>query len=170
MIRILVVALLLAGCAITGAPDPRPGFTARNVGKTFVTHVEGLGTQAVYLAADGDLYIWSSAGPEVQRGSWRYDRIVAGPAATFRGAAGVNYPVEEMQTEWGICFRYRDAAGKILRRPRGGDWNCALLPAYEGLIAGRADGDIFGLTDGQPPARMPAERMLGIPALKALGG
>lgn len=167
MIRIVPLLLLLAGCA-AAAPDPRPAFTERNVGRTLVTHVEGRGTQAVYLDPDGELYLWSSASPQVQSGTWRYDLLATGAATTYQGAAGINHPVQELATEWGICFQYRDAAGRILRRPQGGDWNCALLPDYEALVVGRAEGDSFGLSDGVPPAEMPAGRLLGLDALRAL--
>ena len=164
----LVLSLLVAGCAIATSPDPREGFTARNVGKTLVTHVEKLGTQAVYMAPDGELFLWSSASPAVQRGKWRYDRLATGVATTYQGAAGINYPVQELETEWGVCFQYHDAAGRILRRAEGGDWNCALLADYEGLVAGRAGGDAFDLSDGTPPAPMPAGALLDLDALRAL--
>ncbi len=164
----LFIPLLAAGCAIASGPDPRAGFTERNVGKTLVTHVEGLGTQAVYMAPDGELFLWSSASPAVQRGNWRFDALATGAATTYQGAAGINYPVQELETEWGVCFQYRDAAGRILRRAEGGDWNCALLADYEGLVAGRAEGDAFGLADGTPPAPMPAGALLGLDELGAL--
>lgn len=152
----VLLLILVTGCGIASGPDPREGFTARNVGKTLVTHVENLGTQALYMAPDGTLHLWSSASPAVQRGRWRYDVLATGAATTYQGAAGINYPVQELQNEWGVCFQFHDETGRILRRPEGGDWNCALLPDYEALVVGRAEGDAFGLTDGAPPAAMPA--------------
>ena len=167
MLRPLVFALLLAGCA-AAAPDPRPAFTERNIGRTLVTHVPGLGTQAVYLAPAGELLLWSAASPQVQRGTWRLDQLATGSATTYQGAAGINYPVQQLETAWGICFQYRDATGAVLRRPEGGDWNCAVLADYEALVVGRGDGDAFGLTDGAPPAAMPPGALLGLEQLRAL--
>lgn len=146
----------LAACAeIATGPDPRDGFSERNIGQTVVTHVERMGTQAVYMAPSGDLYVWSGANPEVQRGSWRYDILATGQATTYVGAGGINHPVEELETQWGICFQYRDAAGNILRRREGGDWNCALLTDYEALIVDRAAGDTLGLSRGGARPAMP---------------
>lgn len=164
----VLLLLLLAGCAVARGPDPREGFTARNVGKTLVTHVEGLGTQVVYMAPDGALYLWSSASPAAQRGQWRYDVLATGAATTYQGAAGINHPVQELQNEWGLCFQYRDHAGRILRRVEGGDWNCAVLADYEALVVDRAVGDAFGLADGAPPATMPPGSLMGVEALRAL--
>ncbi len=104
----------------------------------------------------------------MQLGKWRYDALATGEATTFQGAAGINYPVQELQTEWGVCFQYHDADGRILHRAEGGDWNCALLPDYEGLVDGRAEGDVFGLADGTPPAVMPAGSLLALEQLRAL--
>lgn len=168
MTRTLVFALLLAGCGVVQGPDPREGFTERNVGRTLVTHVEGLGTQAVYLEPGGGLWVWSAAGPGVRRGSWRYDLLATGAATTYQGAAGINHPVEELATAWGICLQFRDEAGNVLRRQGGGDWNCALLPDYEALVVARAEGDAFGLADGEPPARMPEGALLGLEELRDL--
>lgn len=164
----LLLLLLAGGCAGVAAPDPRPGFTERNVGRTLVTHVPERGAQAVYLAHDGGLFLWSSASPQAQRGEWRFDQLATGAATTYQGAAGINHPVQELQTGWGVCFRYRDASGAVLRRPEGGDWNCALLADYEALVAGRAEGDAFGLADGEPPAAMPPGALLSLDALGAL--
>lgn len=169
MRRFIFTSLLLAGCA-AAAPDPRPSFTERNVGQTLVTHVEGRGTQAVYMAPDGALWVWSSAGPEVQRGAWRYDLLATGAATTYQGAAGINYPIEELQTAWGICFQYLDARGRILRRPEGGDWNCALLDDYEALVGERAEGDVLGLSDGSSPGAMPDGRLMSLAELLAIAG
>lgn len=166
--RAPALLLFVAGCGIASGPDPREGFTASNVGKTLVTHVAGLGTQAVYMAPDGTLRLWSSASPSVQRGKWRYDVLATGAATTYQGAAGINYPVQELENEWGVCFQFHDGTGQILRRPEGGDWNCALLPDYEALVAGRAEGDVFGLSDGIPPAPMPAGSLLALDELRAL--
>lgn len=164
----LAVLLLLAGCGAVAAPDPRPGFAERNVGRTLVTHVPERGTQAVHLAPDGALHLWSSASPQVQRGEWRFDQLATGAATTYQGAAGINHPVQELETDWGLCFRYRDATGAILRRPEGGDWNCALLADYEALVAERAQGDAFGLADGAPPAAMPPGTLLSLDQLRRL--
>lgn len=155
--------LMLAACA-GGAvgPDPRDGFTERNVGKTVITYVDGLGTQAVYFAPSGGLHLWSSAADNTQGGDWKYDVLATGQATTYQGAGGINHPVQELETAWGVCFRYRDANDEILRRPEGGDWNCALLGDYEALIVDRAQGDIFSLQSGKVPAAMPkGERLLG---------
>ena len=163
----LLFLAALAACAAAG-PDPRTEFTARNGGKTLVTYVPRLGTQAVYLDPAGALSIWSAAQRAVQRGRWRYDVLATGSATTYQGAAGVNHPVEELQTQWGICFQFLDAAGNVLRRQEGGDWNCALLADYEGLIIDRADGDRFALTISSAPPAMPAGRRLTVGDLAGL--
>ena len=162
--RIIVLAfsLMLAACAVQTGPDPRDPFRERNIGNTVITYVDRLGTQAVYLAKDGGLHLWSSASDKVQAGGWKLDILATGVSTTYQGAAGINHPVEDLQTGWGICFRYRSPDGNILRRAEGGDWNCALLADYEALIIDRAIGDIFRLTNGAPPAQMPAgERLTG---------
>ena len=159
-----VIGLLgLAACEqVPVGPDPRDEFSARNVNKTLVTYVNQLGTQAVYLAPNGELYLWTSASSAVQRGSWKYDLLATGAATTYQGAGGINHPVQELDTGWGLCFRYRDAAGNIVRRPEGGDWNCALFADYEALVIDRAEGDIFSLGSGTAPAAMPpGERLTG---------
>lgn len=163
MTRLLPLLFLLAACTAQVGPDPRDPFRERNVGKTVITFVDRLGTQAVFFDASGKLFLWSAASDTVQRGDWKFDELATGVATTFQGAAGVNHPVEDLQTAWGVCFRYRGPDGQILRRPQGGDWNCATLADYEALIIDRAAGDIFTLSDGTAPAAMPAgQRMTGI--------
>ncbi|MEM1300770.1 MAG: hypothetical protein AAGH68_15980 [Pseudomonadota bacterium] len=158
----LLGSLLLAACTVQTGPDPRDGFSERNVGRTVITYVDGLGTQAVYLQPSGGLHLWSSAGDNAQSGDWKYDVLATGAATTYQGAGGINHPVQELETAWGVCFRYRDANGEILRRPEGGDWNCALLADYEALIIDRAQGDIFSLQSGKVPGPMPkGERLTG---------
>ena len=161
--------LLLAGCA-ADLPDPRQGFSQRNVGQTLVNYVEGLGTQAVYLAPKGEVLLWTAARPGVQRGDWRFEPLVAGEAATYRGTAGINYPAEELAAAWRICMRYRGAPGGALpgKNPPVGDWKCVPLNAYEKLIVERAGGDVLGLLAGAPPGVMPAGRRLSLAALRAL--
>ncbi|MGD1927264.1 MAG: hypothetical protein ACFB03_24225 [Paracoccaceae bacterium] len=164
----LLPVLFVAACAIAGGPDPRDPFSARNIDKTIVTYVDRLGTQAVYLASDGGLYLWSAAQEPVQQGDWKYDVLATGVNTTYQGAGGINHPVQDLETAWGICFRYRGAEGGILRRAEGGDWNCALLADYEALIIDRAEGDIFQLRGGNPPAAMPAGARLTGAELDAL--
>lgn len=159
---------LMAGCTIDTGPDPRDGFTERNIGKTVVTYVDQLGTQAVYLAPGGNVYLWSAASTDVQEGDWKYEVLATGSATTYQGAGGINHPVEELETAWGLCFRYRDAQGNILRRPEGGDWNCALLPDYEDLIIDRAEADIFNLESGKAPGTMPPGRRMTGAELESL--
>ena len=159
---LLSMMLLTSACAVQTGPDPLEPFKERNVGKTVVTYVNPLGTQAVYLEPSGKLYLWSAAQEAVQQGSWKFDVLATGVSTTYQGAAGINHPVQELETAWGVCFRYRDANGEILRRPEGGDWNCALLADYEALIVDRAQGDIFSLQSGKVPAKMPSgQRLLG---------
>lgn len=162
-------ALLLSACAaVPLGPDPRDEFAERNVDKTLATFVQGMGTQVVHMAPDGQLYLWSSANTNVQRGEWRYDLLATGSATTYQGAGGINVPVEELATDWGICFKYIDENGNILRRPAGGDWNCALFGDYEPLITERAEGDAFGLSGGQAPGEIPAEALLTLAQLQRL--
>ena len=156
--------LMLSACdTVVKGPDPRDEFSDRNVGKTLVTYVDGLGSQVVHMAQSGKLYLWSSAGPEVQLGDWRYDILATGNATSYQGAGGINHPVEELETAWGICFRYLDKQGNILRRPSGGDWNCALLQDYEALIIERAAGDPLRLASKGPREPLPS----GIPLTMA---
>lgn len=168
-VALIVAAGTLAACTVETGPDPRDTFSERNVGKTVITYVPELGTQAVYIAPQGTFHVWSSAQPPVQTGDWKYEILATGNATTYQGAGGINYPVEELETAWGVCYRYVNAAGEIIRRPEGGDWNCALLPDYEALIIDRANGDIFNLQSGQPPATMPPGRRLTGSELEALG-
>ena len=142
--------------------------TGRNIGKTVITYVNPLGTQAVYLEPSGQLYLWSAAQEPVQRGDWKFDVLATGVNTTYQGAGGINHPVQDLDTAWGICFRYKQPDGTILRRAEGGDWNCALLSDYEALIIDRGVGDIFTLTDGTAPAVMPPERRLTGSDLDAL--
>lgn len=165
---LLSITLAIAACAGPTGPDPRDPFTERNVGQTVVTFVNPLGTQAVYLEPSGKLYLWSSAQEPVQRGDWKFDILATGAATTYQGAGGINHPVQDLETAWGICFRYKASDGTILRRAEGGDWNCALLADYEALIIDRGIGDIFQLTDGTAPAAMPPERRLTGSDLEAL--
>ena len=165
---LLSMILLTSACAVQTGPDPLQPFKERNVGKTVVTYVNPLGTQAVYLEPSGKLYLWSAAQEAVQQGSWKFDVLATGVSTTYQGAAGINHPVQDLETAWGICFRYQAADGTILRRPEGGDWNCALLPDYEALIIDRGLDDIFGLTDGTAPAIMPPEKRLTGSELEAL--
>ena len=165
----LIAALLLTACAtLPVGPDPRDEFTNRNIGKTLATYVDGLGTQVVHMTSGGELYLWSSANTAVQRGEWRYDLLATGAATTYQGAGGINVPVEELATDWGVCFKYLDAAGNILRRQGGGDWNCALFSDYEPLIVERADGDAFGLSQGRAVAEMPVGPRLTLAQLQRL--
>lgn len=160
----MLFLLLLAGCAAgrpEPRPDPRPEFSARNVGRTVVTFDDDAGTQAVYLAPDGTLHLWNSAGAGVQRGLWRYQPTVDEAAATYQATAGINYPAEELATGWRLCFRL-DAG------PEDGDWSCTPLNDYEALVVDRADDDVLGLVAGTPPGSMPAKRRMGIAALRAL--
>ena len=85
---------------------------------------------------------WSAAQEPVQLGDWKFDILATGVNTTFQGAAGINYPVEDLETGWGVCFRYVGPDGTILRRKEGGDWNCALLTDYEALIIDRAAGTV----------------------------
>lgn len=165
---LLPIILLVSACAVQTGPDPRDPFTERNVGKTVVTYVNPLGTQAVYLEPSGKLYLWSAAQEPVQTGEWKLDILATGVNTTYQGAGGINHPVQDLETAWGICFRYKAADGSILRRAEGGDWNCALLPDYEALIIDRGVGDIFKLTDGKAPAIMPPERRMTGSDLDAL--
>ena len=159
---LLPLSLILSACAVATGPDPRDPFRERNVGKTVVTYVNPLGTQAVYLEPSGKLYLWSAAQEPVQQGDWKFDVLATGVSTTYQGAAGINHPVQDLDTSWGICFRYKAADGTILRRAEGGDWNCALLQDYEALIIDRGLADIFGLADGTAPASMPpGERLTG---------
>lgn len=160
--------LLLTACTSVSGPDPRDGFSERNIGSTVVTHVGRLGTQAVYFEPSGALYLWSSAKPNTQVGAWKYDLLATGSAATYQGSAGINYSVEELETDWGICFQYKDAAGNILRRREGGDWNCALFADFEALVIDKAPGDVFALAEGRAPAAMPPDARLPISALRGL--
>lgn len=164
----LFASLLLSACTVQTGPDPRDPFTERNIGNTVITYVDPLGTQAVYLEKSGKLYLWSAAQEPVQQGDWKLDILATGVNTTYQGAGGINHPVQDLETEWGICFRYRAADGQILRRPEGGDWNCALLPDYEALIIDRAIGDIFTLGDGTAPKPMPAGQRLTGSELEAL--
>ena len=168
-VALLGSLLILAACASNLGPDPRDDFSARNSGKTVITYVNHLGTQAVYLAPGGDLHLWSSATKNAQTGDWKYDVLATGAATTYQGAGGINHPVQDLETAWGICFRYIGEDGQVLRRPEGGDWNCALLPDYEALIIDRAEGDIFNLRSGNVPATMPPARRLTGSELEALG-
>lgn len=167
-LSLVASCMLISSCAEVSAPDPREGFTERNVGKTLVTYVEQLGSQVVHMSDDGRLYLWSSAGPGTQKGSWRYDILATGAATTYQGAGGVNHPVQELETAWGICFRYEDESGKIVRRPNGGDWNCALFNDYESLIVDRASGDSFDLTRQSTRNPLPAGRKLSVEEIAAL--
>lgn len=164
----LAPILLLSACTAISGPDPRDGFAERNVGSTVVTHVDRFGTQAVYFEPSGALYLWSAAKDGVQVGAWKYDLLATGTAATYQGSAGINYSVEELETDWGICFQYKDEAGNILRRREGGDWNCALLTDFEALVFDKAPGDVFALAGGRAPASMPPEARLPIAALRGL--
>lgn len=161
--------LVLTACAgIDGPPDPRPEFTARNVDKTLLTYVDGLGTQVVHIATGGQVYLWSSARDGVQRGEWKYDILATGAATSYVGAGGINHPVQELETEWGLCFKYFDLDGRVVRRQNGGDWNCALLSDYEPLITERAAGDAFGLRTDAPRKALPEARRLAIADVAAL--
>ena len=164
-----LLCIAIMGCAtIDVGPDPRDEFSERNVGKTLATYVDGLGTQVVHLADDGQLYVYSGASPSVQKGDWKFDILATGAATTYQGAGGINVPVEELETAWGVCFRYKDAAGNIVRRPAGGDWNCALLTDYEPLITERMNGDVFGLARGQTPGEMPQGARVTLAQLQRL--
>lgn len=167
-LSLIATLLFLSACAEVSGPDPRDGFTERNVGKTLVTYVDGLGSQVVHMSEGGDLFLWSSAGPGTQRGSWRYDILATGAATTYQGAGGVNHPVQELETAWGICFRYQDAEGNIVRRPNGGDWNCALFSDYEALIVERTPGDAFALSSQPEREALPAERRLSVREISSL--
>ncbi len=160
--------LLPAACAVQTGPDPRDPFTERNIGKTVITYIGDLGTQAVYFEPSGKLYLWSGAQEAVQRGDWKFDILATGASTTYQGAGGINHPVQDLDTEWGICFRYLSADGQILRRREGGDWNCALLRDYEALIIDRGLDDIFQLSDGTAPAVMPIGKRLTGSDLDAL--
>ncbi len=167
--------LLLAGCVagcVAGPPDPRPDFSARNVGRTIVTFDEDVGTRALYLAPDGTLHLWSPARPSVRRGRWRYQPIVDEAAATYQATEGINYPAEELAAGWRLCFSFPEEA-----ETGNGDRSCTPLDDYEALIVDRADGDALGLVAGKPPGPiagpplpgpMPAKRRLGVAALRAL--
>lgn len=166
---LIAAALLLTACeTIQVGPDPRDEFSARNVDKTLATYVDGLGTQVVHMTSGGQLYLWSSANENVQTGEWRYDLLATGAATTYQGAGGINVPVEELATDWGLCFKYLDASGKVLRRAEGGDWNCALFTDYERLIVERAEGDAFGLSQGRAPGQMPVGARLTLAQLQRL--
>lgn len=167
-LTVLIASLLLTACAVQTGPDPRDPFTERNIGNTVITYIDKLGTQAVFLEQSGKLYLWSAAQEPVQQGDWKFDILATGVSTTYQGAAGINHPVQDLDTEWGICFRYRGPNGQILRRPEGGDWNCALLPDYEALIIDRAIGDIFTLGDGNAPSIMPVGKRFTGNELEAL--
>ena len=151
-----------------GSTEPTIVFSKRNVGNTVVTHVDQLGTQVVHMANSGKLYLWSSAGPKIQLGDWKFDILATGAATTYQGAGGINHPVQELETAWGICFRYRDEAGTILRRPNGGDWNCALLQDYEALVSERGPGDMFRLADQQSRNPLPQGALLTLAQIQRL--
>ena len=168
--RFLIPALivLLSACEAATGPDARDGFSDRNIGNTVVTHVDQLGTQVVHMSNDGKLFLWSSAGPDIQLGDWKFDILATGAATTYQGAGGINHPVQELETAWGICFRYRDAAGTILRRLNGGDWNCALLQDYEALVVERGPGDMFRLAAAQPREPLPERVLLTLAQIQRL--
>ncbi len=159
--------MMLAGC--TGGQDPAvEAFTERSVGKTLVTYVEGYGTQVVFLSPDGELRLWHAGKDAIQAGRWKYDVLATGAATSYVGTAGINHPVEELETTPGLCFKYLDGAGNVIRRLNGGDWNCASFPDYEALVTERAEGDFFRLMGGNSPGLMPAEQKLSIAELSTL--
>ncbi|MEM9061041.1 MAG: hypothetical protein AAGD13_11330 [Pseudomonadota bacterium] len=164
----LLILPIVTACGVATGPDPTEPFSERNVGKTVITYVDRLGTQAVFLAPGGSLFLWSAAQEPVQNGDWKFDVLATGVNTTYQGAGGINHPVQDLETAWGICFRYRSADGRIIRRNEGGDWNCALLADYEQLIIDRAAGDIFQLRAGTPPGPMPAGARLTGAELEAL--
>jgi hypothetical protein len=165
--RLVMLPLLLAGCA-AGSVDARRSFAARNVGQTVVTHVEGPGTQALYLAPDGALFLWAAARPEVRRGRWRLEPVVPEATASYQATAGMNRPAEELAEDWRVCFRYRDGEAETRPEGQGGDWSCLPVAAFDGLVVERAPGDVLGLSTGVPPGAMPAGRRLGLAALRDL--
>ena len=168
--RLSVVAgalVALAGCGTVTGPDERAEFAARNEGKTLITYAEPTGTRVVYLAPDGELHLWSSAWPDAQSGSWRYELLATGAATTFQGTGNINQQVASPETAWAICLD-APGTGQVPPPPSGSEKDCTLLAQYDAQISERADDDVFNLSSGRVPAPMPPGRRLSATDLAAL--
>ncbi len=125
-----LVAIALAGCTATTAPNAAPGIASSAVlteaglaGRTVLFYDSGHGTQVEYFGTDGRVFLWYPGNARILPGAWKIER-------------------------GDICFAYRGTTyNPVTKVVSTGNFQCRPFARFasEGTVES-APGDVLGLS------------------------